>query len=76
MLDANGGFRLGKSDAGYLQYSSAWIRVVIDQLKSDSSTTVEAVKIEEALEAGALVAGVICLNSETQQVSVHRIAIR
>lgn len=76
VLDATGGLHLSTSPEGYVQYSKPWLEHLVQQLNHDSSTKAAGAAILRALQSDTLVAGVACLDINTQQVRMLRIAIR
>jgi len=76
LLEDNGGLQLDNASLGpHTQYSNSWIRALVGCLSCNPETENVSVKINQALEAGALDAVVLILNQDSHQVSLLKINI-
>ncbi|EJM15016.1 hypothetical protein PMI21_03444 [Pseudomonas sp. GM18] len=76
ILDDEGGLQLDNSSLGpHVQYSTSWLKALIQCLKLDSETIGYSMKIEAAMSRGSLVAGVICMNGKSQEIKMLRVAV-
>lgn len=75
LFDKSGETYLDKSSLGpFMQLSAPWLDALVQCLKIDSATTKFAEIIEHARREGQLVTGIACLNKETNDVQIIRIA--
>ncbi|MCU1741155.1 MULTISPECIES: hypothetical protein [unclassified Pseudomonas] len=75
-LDAQGGLQLDTASLGpHTQYSKPWLNTLVMSLNCLQETAQLARKIDNAIDKGTLVACVVCLDVETQEVKMLRIAV-
>lgn len=76
ILGDEGGLQLDNSSLGpHVQYSTFWLKALIQCLKLDSETVGYSNKIEAAMGNDSLVAAVICMDGNTQEIKVFRVAV-
>jgi hypothetical protein len=76
LLDAKGGLQLDTASLGpHTQYSKPWLNALVASLNCLQETTPLAMKIDSAMDKGTLVACVVCLDVETQEVKMLRVAV-
>lgn len=76
ILDGEGGLQLDSASLGpHVQYSAPWLKALVQCLKLNAETTQYSTKIEAAMSRGSLVAGVICMNDNSQEIKMFRVAV-
>jgi hypothetical protein len=76
ILGGEGGLQLDDSSLGpHVQYSKSWLKALVQCLKLDSESVGCSAKIEAAMINNSLVAAVICMDSNSQEVKVFRVAV-
>lgn len=76
ILDGEGGLQLDSASLGpHVQYSAPWLKALVQCLKLNAETTQYSVKIEAAMSRGDLIAAVICMDSNSKEMKVFRVAV-